>query len=84
MKSPGPREVKEDTELAALTELPTAAVAFDVETALATKVSETAIAALLHSLALVCSFLEHFHPSVTFLQSSQPSLSPESQASSPT
>lgn len=48
MNSPGPREVRDDRELAALTELPTTAVAFVVEAALETKVSETAIDPLLH------------------------------------
>jgi len=81
MKRPGPKENNDDTELAALRELPTAAVALAVEAALATIVSVTAISPLLHSLALVYSFLEQIHPSVTFLHSSQPSLSPESHAS---
>ena len=84
MKRPGPREVRDETELTALTELPTTAVALVVWAALATNVSETAIAALLHSLFFVCSLFVHVHPSVTFLQPSHPSSSPESQTSSPT
>ena len=48
MNSPGPKEVKEVTELAALTELPTTVVALVVWAALATKVSETAMVPLMH------------------------------------
>jgi len=83
MKRPGPRDKSEVAELAALSELPTTVVALVVEAALATIVSETAIVPLLHSLARVTSLvILQVHPSVTFLQFSHPSSSPESQISS--
>jgi len=53
MKRPGPREKREEIELIALIELPTAVVAYVVETALVTNPSETAINPLLQMLGFV-------------------------------
>jgi len=84
MNSPGPSEKRDEIELIALRELPTAAVAFAVLAALATKASETAIYPFEHSLAFVSSPFVQVHPSRIVLQFTHPSLGPVSQISSPT